>query len=449
MSFKCFFLASLFGVAQIPAHAQESPVIDREAGKLFAVDFASCGQPAWPPGAEVRAEKGQVILTYRVDANGKVLETLVSKSTGFPALDEAAAQALRACRFTPPARFGHAEPVWAKIAINWTQAEDKLQNWNRDLALAESGDADAQYRVGIGFLYGTPKRELNVPFGMRILRTAAQQGHSKAQEALAFQLKMGSVAAADTPPVAASGTAPAVMQSMPCIHLVWPQESLDNEETGKVRMSFLVGEDGVVKDAKVLQSSGFHRLDQASLDGIRKCMFKPATENGRPVASWLEMKYVWSMEEAPPEEEQALKRLRSNDFEGAAALFRKAADQGSANAQYYLGGMLYFGYGVKQDSQEGLARLSKAAAKEHGKAQGTLASILLEQGGADQRAYELLLTAAQDDEAASMYLLGTCLENGRGTASNMGEARRWYQRAAEKGHPQAAQALARLAGAHN
>lgn len=57
--------------------------------------------------------------------------------------------------------------------------------------------------------------------------------------------------------------------------------------TGKVTVMALVDKKGDVKDAKVLKSSGITSLDEAAVKAARKCKFKPAIQNGRPIACWV------------------------------------------------------------------------------------------------------------------------------------------------------------------
>ncbi|KRC00999.1 hypothetical protein ASE26_21525 [Duganella sp. Root198D2] len=68
------------------------------------------------------------------------------------------------------------------------------------------------------------------------------------------------------------------------------------EETGAVRLAFLVDADGNVKRARKLKSSGYSELDNAALLAVASCEFTPAEQDGKPVASWLVMEYVWSLE---------------------------------------------------------------------------------------------------------------------------------------------------------
>jgi len=59
---------------------------------------------------------------------------------------------------------------------------------------------------------------------------------------------------------------------------------------GLVWIKALVGSDGTVKDAVVYKTSGTPSLDEAALSAAPKCKFKPAIQNGRPVAMWVTYK---------------------------------------------------------------------------------------------------------------------------------------------------------------
>ncbi|QGZ43181.1 TonB family protein [Pseudoduganella flava] len=81
-----------------------------------------------------------------------------------------------------------------------------------------------------------------------------------------------------------------------CAKPVWPAASLAAKETGKVTLAFLVDTDGRVADTKVKKSSGHPALDEAAVEGISKCIFKPGVAAGRPVKSWVNMQYVWTLD---------------------------------------------------------------------------------------------------------------------------------------------------------
>jgi TonB family protein len=56
-----------------------------------------------------------------------------------------------------------------------------------------------------------------------------------------------------------------------------------------------VAADGWVKDAKILQGSGYPRLDKACLDAFAGGRFIPATENGVPVEKTISFPVVWRL----------------------------------------------------------------------------------------------------------------------------------------------------------
>ncbi len=65
---------------------------------------------------------------------------------------------------------------------------------------------------------------------------------------------------------------------------------------GLVWIKALVGSDGNVKDAVVYKSSGAPTLDDAAVEVAPKNKFKPAIQNGRPVAMWVTYKVDFVLE---------------------------------------------------------------------------------------------------------------------------------------------------------
>jgi bla regulator protein BlaR1 len=84
-----------------------------------------------------------------------------------------------------------------------------------------------------------------------------------------------------------------------CAKPVWPRSSLAAGHTGTVTLSFRVGTDGRVTASRLRQSSGHVLLDEAARDGIMKCRFSAGTDQGKPVASWMDMQYVWMLAPNP------------------------------------------------------------------------------------------------------------------------------------------------------
>ena len=88
----------------------------------------------------------------------------------------------------------------------------------------------------------------------------------------------------------------AVVNSANCEKPDYPSASRRLEEEGTVSLRFLVGVDGKVMQSEVEKSSGYKRLDEAARAGLAKCLFKPATVDGKPEQGWASMKYTWRLE---------------------------------------------------------------------------------------------------------------------------------------------------------
>jgi len=91
-------------------------------------------------------------------------------------------------------------------------------------------------------------------------------------------------------------TAAVIDAARSCEQPSYPAASRRLEESGTVVLQFLIDTDGRVVDRKVERSSGFTRLDDAALTALSKCLFKPATTNGRPEQSWARLRYTWKLD---------------------------------------------------------------------------------------------------------------------------------------------------------
>ena len=66
-------------------------------------------------------------------------------------------------------------------------------------------------------------------------------------------------------------------------------------EQGKVVVRVFIDTDGNATQAEIRTSSGYDRLDQAAMDGIRKWRFKPGTSNGTPQTMWVNVPMKWEL----------------------------------------------------------------------------------------------------------------------------------------------------------
>lgn len=77
----------------------------------------------------------------------------------------------------------------------------------------------------------------------------------------------------------------------------YPPVSRRLGQEGTVTLLLYIREDGRVGDAKVQESSGFPKLDEAAVDHARRnWRFVPGKENGKPIAMWHPFKVTFKLE---------------------------------------------------------------------------------------------------------------------------------------------------------
>jgi protein TonB len=75
----------------------------------------------------------------------------------------------------------------------------------------------------------------------------------------------------------------------------YPQESIRRNEEGSCMVKLTIGTDGLVHDATLTISTGYKRLDDACLKAYRNQKFLPATQDGKPVISTIELPCNWRL----------------------------------------------------------------------------------------------------------------------------------------------------------
>jgi protein TonB len=101
--------ASLAGSKDAAGHGAASGPVSSEARYL------SNPRPDYPEEARQMRQQGVVLVNVEVDADGRAGEVSVSRSSGYPQLDEAAVRAVRRWRFEP-ARAGGL-PVSSRVEV--------------------------------------------------------------------------------------------------------------------------------------------------------------------------------------------------------------------------------------------------------------------------------------------------------------------------------------------
>lgn len=121
------------------------------------------------------------------------------------------------------------------------------------------------------------------------------------------------------------------------------------------------------------------------------------------------------------------------DLKRANNWYVKAAKQGNAIAQFYVG----MKHDTEQNPKEAARWYRKAAEQEFLPAQRLLGKLYISGEGVPKdfiEAGKWFKLAAEQGDADAQYNLGVMHENGEGFQENIAEAAKWYQKAAEQGH---------------
>jgi protein TonB len=101
--------------------------------------------------------------------------------------------------------------------------------------------------------------------------------------------KPASTAATTHSPTDMPSTLPVPITSHAVTSDDYPDLSIRLAEQGLVKIEYLVQSDGTVSECAVITSSGSSRLDIAACTMVkRRWRFRPATQNGKPVAEYLQ-----------------------------------------------------------------------------------------------------------------------------------------------------------------
>jgi len=123
--------------------------------------------------------------------------------------------------------------------------------------------------------------------------------------------------------------------------------------------------------------------------------------------------------------------------EGTFELYKKAAEQGIAEAQYELGKMYYDGEGTVQNYNVAFKWFEKAAKKGHVDAQFNVGLMCYDGKGIHKnytKAFEWFKKSADQGLAKAQYNLGAIYYKGEGTTKNYKKAFEWTKKAANQGH---------------
>ena len=138
--------------------------------------------------------------------------------------------------------------------------------------------------------------------------------------------------------------------------------------------------------------------------------------------------------------DEAYDAYERKDYTTAFRLWKKAADKGNVDAQFYLGEMYFYGHGVDQSDSEAFSWYRRAAEQGDSFAQYYLGWMYENGRGVKQSYTEAVFwyrKAAEQDFADAQFNLGNMYYDGRGVNQSYSDAVYWYLKAAKQGHADA------------
>ena len=120
--------------------------------------------------------------------------------------------------------------------------------------------------------------------------------------------------------------------------------------------------------------------------------------------------------------------------------YRRAAEQGHATAQTYLGSFYAEGEIVPQDFEEAVKWYRMAAEQDFDQAQFNMGLMYLNGHGVEQNGAEAVgwfRKSADQGNASAQNSLGIVYYQGQGVPQSYSNSAKWFRKAAEQGHPKA------------
>ena len=122
------------------------------------------------------------------------------------------------------------------------------------------------------------------------------------------------------------------------------------------------------------------------------------------------------------------------DYTEAVKWFTLAAEKGVANAKYDLGRCYFIGSGVAEDKKKALELLEQASAQGHVAAKLEIGKYYIGKSGYEDKVFALLSYVASQENLEAAYYVGLCYANGYGAPKAADKAFEYYMKAGSNGY---------------
>jgi uncharacterized protein len=318
--------------------------------------------------------------------------------------------------------------------------------------LAELGHADSQYALGVMYYQGLGASK-NSLLAYGWIRLAADAGNTKARDLepkIRAQMEEDGVERARSivnkfaPDAINSRLMPKILENCEYQNAVgpkpidmhapaYPRQLLNEGRQGYVLFEFYVAKDGTVRDVNVVDALPRDAFESTVREVVATWRFKPALRNGQPFGTWAATYMNFRITDGKTSDEsiKTIKKIKALAEEGdpnaqylyglilsghvdylkpwsdALPWMLKAAQGGSAPAQYRVGQSLLRGRGCEQDGVKGAEWLLRSAQQDYADAQVELSRLALKTGpnyDSSKALFWLERAIAAGDEKAKKYL---------------------------------------------
>ena len=138
--------------------------------------------------------------------------------------------------------------------------------------------------------------------------------------------------------------------------------------------------------------------------------------------------------------DEGVRLYQAKDYNGAAKVFLKLAEQGDAKAQLQIGYQYEFGEGVRQSHDEAVRWYRKSADQGNSVAQSNLGKMYEDGIGVREdwaEAVRWYRKSAEQGYAEGQFSLGRVYQFGIAVPQSRQEAIQWFDKAGDQGHDQA------------
>jgi TonB family protein len=259
---------------------------------------------SYPASALEAGVHGATTIAFRIGADGFPADLHVEKSSGDDDLDNATLKCIAVWRYQPTPADGKPVEIAWKATVNWdieTPVPLPKPGTPHDcLSHTPSADelAQATAPAQIHFIV---RADGSVDEPFVALSSGSKAFDEAAMQCAASWQYLPATQGAQPVPVgwavriALQNGVPVVGENFAKPHLCfrYPKKALRDHVEGTTVLSFVIGTDGMTSEASVTKSSGSKELDDAAVACSSRWKYRPAKEDGVPIAMPWGAQVTW------------------------------------------------------------------------------------------------------------------------------------------------------------